>query len=207
MNVKDSYNLWKKTYGEVCILQRYIFPLNSIAAKYRIEYSVADSVITTRIMSNSVNIFDKTVKHRLENENFSIFLTNEEKFCVKNKEFGEATQIHEEGLTVQMNTLKTIITLDEPSSQTVSFISADFIKDIEQKWRFISLVDYKFENFLPKVLTKKPKKVNSKSKIVALPSLYKPKTKPRLSKSLCTIELQKEKLTEEIMRDLMESIN
>ena len=61
MSVKDIYDIMKEYKDSSYLIQRYIYPINNQACKYRIEYLVADSLITSITMKNPLDVFGNRI--------------------------------------------------------------------------------------------------------------------------------------------------
>ena len=186
------------------MIQRYIFPYNNQACTYRIEFSVPDSVITAKPMRNIINVFGNKMNESSFSSKILEIYSNEERFFNKNPIFESENEIKNESIRTQMETLKKIIETDDNTSLIVSFIAADFLQDSELNWYFISLENYRYEMMLPKISSNKTKIRKLKFKLPHIKSL--PEIKPSLNMNLtCNpLLLQKEVLTQEILRDLLD---
>jgi hypothetical protein len=185
MDIKETYNIWKKGINNICIIQRFIYPFNSTPLRARVEFSVSDASFSKRLTRHPVNIFLNSQPHC-------------EKFLALG-DLGEESKSVEENLQSQMQTLKKIIETEENRNQVVSFIVADFIQDFEENWFFISLISYKYETLLPKIINMKKnrnRRVNKSEKSLK---------NEKINKSLNFSSTLKDILTQEALRDL--SIN
>ena len=133
MNVKQTYEMRKKYEDSNYLIQRYIYPYNSQACKYRVEYSISDSIITYTKMKNPLNIFGNKVTELGHSVNINLNCKNEEKFFVSKLQFKKSHKGINESLKTQMKTLKKIIETEDAKNQMVSHITADFTKDSENK--------------------------------------------------------------------------
>lgn len=186
MTIKETYSLWKSLKFNICIVQRYIYPPANAPVRARVEYYVAESLYTKRLTKHPTSLFD------------SIKTQSTEKFFALG-DFGEESKYVEENLQVQMQTLKKIIEIEDNRNQVISFIVADFVQDYEFNWFFTSLISYKFETVLPKIVMHNRKtKVTNKCNRSGLIKI----TKEKSGLSLNSSAIFKDMLTKEALRDL-----
>jgi hypothetical protein len=193
MSIKECYNFWKNFLGPICIIQRYIYPADSRACKYRVEYSIKDNSMTVKSIKNPINIYSSAV------------VNIEQKFFVRDSDCCVEPEPVNNFIKAQMETLRVIIESEENKNQNLSFIVADFLQDNQSNWYFFNVVNYRFENLLPKILPKKPKKVKRLAKNLAVKSL--PQLDITNSNIFVDLDLQfKETLKQEVLRDLQDDV-
>lgn len=186
MTIKETYSLWKSLKSNICIIQRYIYPPVNAPIKARVEYYVPESQYTKRLTKHPLSLIN------------SIKTQSSEKFLALG-DFGEESKNVEENLQVQMQTLKKVIETEDNRNQVISFLVADFVQDYEFNWFFISLISYKFETVLPKIVMHNRKtKVLSKCNRSGVITMKKEKVGLSLNSSV----VFKEMLTKEALRDL-----
>lgn len=174
MNIKDCYNIWKKTSEEICVVQRYIYPQNNQVCKYRVKFSVPENCFTQKIMKNPINVLGNRAN---EFNPIKVFRTIEEddKFLVKSQAFGDESKVTDEKLKIQMQALKKIIETEEVKNHYLSVLVADFLQDQENFFYFIEMVDYSYQSSLQKDFIKKKIKIKRKGRfpplVKSLPSL------------------------------------
>ena len=130
--------------------------------------------------------------------------TNDKHSSAANEE--ECVKVTDEKLKTQMQTLKKIIEVEEIKNQVLSFVVADFIQDHECNWYFLSMVNYKYEVSLPKIIPQKPKKIKFKVRKPATKSLANMEVSNLHSQSFNKAGHSKELLTQEVLRDLLDSL-